>query len=108
MINEKLKKSLKKVVENDIKRLESEIKEYRQFKHLGTTNEDNALEFEAFSERLSLSKTAEKELKELKKALERMEQGKYGVCKVCGGSIETGRLKVYPAATTCATHAKSK
>ncbi|MDH4358603.1 MAG: hypothetical protein OEV37_01470 [Candidatus Berkelbacteria bacterium] len=108
MISQKLLKSLKKAIKFDIKRLEGEVKEYRKFKHLGTTNEDNALEFEAFEESLSLSKLAEKELKELKKALERIEEGKYGICKKCSGVIEAGRLKVYPAATTCATHAKDK
>lgn len=35
-------------------------------------------------------------------ALERIEEGSYGVCEACEGPIQYGRLLVYPEATTCA------
>jgi len=108
MIDEKFIKRQKRLIENDIKRLEGEIKGYKKYSSIGDTNEDNALEFEAFEEKLALLKTAEKDIKELKEALRRIEQGKYGICEISGEQIESARLKVFPAATRCATHAKSK
>jgi DnaK suppressor protein len=37
-------------------------------------------------------------------ALARIESGTYGVCEVCGASIEKERLAADPAATTCKQH----
>lgn len=34
-------------------------------------------------------------------AFHRMEQGEYGICESCGGSIDLSRLKVNPAARMC-------
>ena len=36
-----------------------------------------------------------------KKALSRLNIGKYGVCESCGGMIDTDRLMVYPETTFC-------
>jgi RNA polymerase-binding transcription factor DksA len=108
MLDEKFVKKQKKIVESDIARLEKEVAANRKYYNIGSNNEDNTLEFEAFEEKLALTKNDEKELKELKKALARIEEGKYGICQKCGEPIELGRLKAYPAATYCATHAKTK
>ena len=35
-------------------------------------------------------------------ALERVEQGRYGLCLVCGEPIEIGRLTVFPESRECA------
>ncbi len=37
-------------------------------------------------------------------ALSRIEKGTYGVCQVCGGTIEEARLSADPAAATCVKH----
>jgi RNA polymerase-binding transcription factor DksA len=37
-------------------------------------------------------------------ALEKIENGTYGTCDVCGGTIEEARLEADPAATTCIEH----
>ena len=37
----------------------------------------------------------------IKKALERIENGTYGVCEECGGKISDERLKARPVATVC-------
>lgn len=37
-------------------------------------------------------------------ALARLEQGRYGVCEVCGSPIPAGRLEARPWATTCVAH----
>ena len=38
---------------------------------------------------------------QVKKALAAIRVGKYGICEVCGKSIDTARLKAYPEATKC-------
>lgn len=37
-------------------------------------------------------------------ALSRIEKNTYGVCAVCGNTIEEARLSANPAATTCVVH----
>ncbi|MBI3020142.1 MAG: TraR/DksA C4-type zinc finger protein [Parcubacteria group bacterium] len=37
-------------------------------------------------------------------ALARIDEGKYGVCEVCGERIEEDRLKADPSAPTCKEH----
>lgn len=39
----------------------------------------------------------------LREALERLEEGTYGVCTGCGGSISFGRLFVFPETPECAS-----
>jgi RNA polymerase-binding transcription factor DksA len=41
---------------------------------------------------------------DIKAALRRIEEGTYGVCKVCSQPIEEDRLEANPAADTCKTH----
>jgi RNA polymerase-binding transcription factor DksA len=106
MIDEKFVQSQKKVVELRILELESELSEYGKYSEMGNSDDENVQEFEVFEEKLALAKNAQKELSELKKVLARIERGTYGKCEICGGDIETGRLKAYLAAKTCVTHAK--
>ncbi|MGW6739182.1 TraR/DksA family transcriptional regulator [Streptomyces sp. NPDC055025] len=44
---------------------------------------------------------AKDRLADLDQALERLERGDYGRCKVCGEPIPAERLEVRPAASTC-------
>ena len=43
-------------------------------------------------------------IKTIEAALERVENGTYGLCIVCGAPIGEGRLKVVPTAKTCIDH----
>ncbi len=43
-------------------------------------------------------------LKEVKEALAKIDDEKYGICEVCGESIEEDRLTANPAAKTCKLH----
>ena len=108
MIENEFIQNQKKVIESDIKRLDKEVASNSKFEDIGSNNEDSALEYESFEEKLALNKTAEKDLGELKAALKQIENGTYGICKKCGQEIERGRLKAYPAATYCVTHAQKK
>jgi len=47
----------------------------------------------------------EAQYREVKKALEKMDAGTYGICDVCGDEIPIERLEANPAATTCIAHA---
>jgi RNA polymerase-binding transcription factor DksA len=49
----------------------------------------------------------EKQLKDVKMALEKMENGNYGICEIGGEEIEEDRLKANPSARTCKTHMNS-
>lgn len=43
-------------------------------------------------------------LADVRKALENIEVGTYGVCEVCNQAIEEERLEANPAARTCMAH----
>lgn len=46
--------------------------------------------------------------RQIKKALERIKVGQYGICEDCGNMIDTDRLGVVPEATLCASCAKKR
>lgn len=39
--------------------------------------------------------------RQIKKALEMVKKGKYGICEVCSKMIDTDRLAIFPEATKC-------
>ena len=50
---------------------------------------------------LSILEQVEAELAEVEQALGRLEEGTYGRCEACGGSIEDARLEARPEARLC-------
>ncbi len=46
------------------------------------------------------------EIKQIKDALKRIDEGTYGVCLECGEDIDPRRLKALPNATRCISCAK--
>jgi RNA polymerase-binding transcription factor DksA len=48
--------------------------------------------------------TAETELGDVEHALDRLDDGSYGTCEVCGDPIGDDHLEAHPAARTCARH----
>jgi len=107
MITKDFIKIQRKLIEKKIELLQKEISQNKKYEDLGSTDEDKAKEFENFEERTALSRSEKKEIKNLKNALGRIDKGTYGKCKVDGEPIEIGRLKIYPEAEYCATHAKT-
>lgn len=59
---------------------------------------------EEFVTNQALNETLEERYKEIKSALERIENGTYGTCEVEGEKIEEDRLEANPAARTCKAH----
>ena len=52
----------------------------------------------------TIASTSE-QIARLRAALERIDNGTYGVCEVCGQPIPGARLEVRPDATRCVQHA---
>ncbi|MEW6443567.1 MAG: TraR/DksA family transcriptional regulator [bacterium] len=51
--------------------------------------------------RLRLNERERQKLKQIEDALERIEEGTFGICDRCGEKIPFGRLKVMPSTTVC-------
>jgi RNA polymerase-binding transcription factor DksA len=61
---------------------------------------DAADRFEDFEERTSMLRTLQTRLTDVKDALTKIENGKFGICEVSGEKIEADRLEANPAART--------
>ena len=57
---------------------------------------------------LARRERANGKLEKLEAALQRMEEGTYGVCEACGQAIEPERLAALPIATLCITCAHQR
>ena len=51
--------------------------------------------------RLRLTEREREKLREIEEALERVDDGSFGVCDKCGEKIPVGRLKAMPSTTVC-------
>lgn len=49
----------------------------------------------------TLARNSQEILRQVERALERMQEGTYGTCELCGEPIAKGRLEALPHATTC-------
>jgi RNA polymerase-binding transcription factor DksA len=67
-------------------------------------NEEVAERIEAYEGNTAILKELEIRFNEIKTALKKIEEGKYGNCEVCGKPIEEDRLQANPAARTCKEH----
>jgi leucyl-tRNA synthetase len=54
--------------------------------------------------RVGILDKLELRLGNVKTALEKIENGSYGICKICGEKIEEDRLEANPASLTCKKH----
>jgi DnaK suppressor protein len=57
---------------------------------------------------LALKQRAESKAQSLRLALRRAEEGDYGICEVCGGSIDPARLAILPHTKRCIKCAQQK
>ena len=53
---------------------------------------------------LSVQEDVEGRLEDIARALEKLDDGTYGTCEVCGEAIPDERLEAVPAARYCVTH----
>ena len=62
---------------------------------------DDASEAYEQAKDLALRQNAEQVLAQVTDALERFEQGMYGICEHCGADIDPARIKALPYVTLC-------
>ncbi|MBI4359370.1 MAG: TraR/DksA C4-type zinc finger protein [Candidatus Nealsonbacteria bacterium] len=67
----------------------------------GSSLEEEADEVEEYVNLLPVERALEARLSEINLALERVQQGKYGLCEKCGQAIAAPRLETIPEARTC-------
>ncbi len=97
---EKLKKKLlaeKELIEGNLKKFESELDFGDDADHM----EEETDETEETASFLSVKDNQDKRLTQIDKALERIDNGSYGICEACGGKIETEILKIDPESLLC-------
>jgi RNA polymerase-binding transcription factor DksA len=113
--------NLKKQLEKEKKKLELELST------VGRINPDNPNDWEAvpsdmddrssdlndfsdnieaFETNTAILKQLETQLIDVKIALKKIDEGKYGICEVCGKEIGKERLEANPAARVCQDHMK--
>lgn len=61
-------------------------------------------ESEEYTNRLAVEYALEKDLAEIKAALDRIARDAYGACMQCGEPISSERLRAFPEAATCGKH----
>ncbi len=65
---------------------------------------ETADKIEELEENTAIVSELESKLADIKKALDKIEQGTYGICEVGDEPIELDRLEANPSATTCKKH----
>ncbi len=73
--------------------------------------DDTATEPDEIADRIEELEGNEAEIREIsalqkniERALNKIEEGRYGICEIDGGAIEEDRLEANPSARTCKTH----
>ncbi|NQV00317.1 MAG: hypothetical protein HQ538_06280 [Parcubacteria group bacterium] len=72
-----------------------------KFPQLGDKEDENANEVALYSDNLTLERTLEKNLQDVKKSLQSIKKKTYGKCKYCKKEIDKKRLLVRPASSAC-------
>ena len=63
--------------------------------------EEEATEAQELEKRLALEKRTRDQMAEVEHALQKFEEGTYGLCDSCGQHIDPARLEALPQATLC-------
>lgn len=71
------------------------------FPQFGAKDDENAAEVATFSDALSLQRKIEDALNDVRRALDHMRLGEYGVCRYCGKPIDERRLLARPESGSC-------
>lgn len=92
-------------LEADKKRLELELGELTQNDEEESNFRDEVADrLEEQEENEAGEEELKEELREIRSALAKIEEGTYGYCSICKQPIEEERLDANPAAATCIAH----
>lgn len=72
-----------------------------KFPEFGDKLDENAQEIDEYTTNLATDKVLESSLRDIDKALERIENNTYGICKYCHKPINPKRLLARPVASAC-------
>ena len=112
-MNNEIVNKTKAILEEKKGKLEEELKTFAAsnpktnggfdttFPQYGDKEDENAAEVATFTDNLSVDITLESNLRDVKRALERIAAGTYGVCKYCGKNIDEKRLAARPESGSC-------
>ncbi|GIW67331.1 MAG: DnaK suppressor protein [Candidatus Parcubacteria bacterium] len=99
---EKIKNRLEKEREELVLIIESYKKEPEEFLKESVSSADEIADRYEYKQEIHLKKEAlEERLKEIERALRKIEEGNYGICENCGQKIEDQRLKIDLSAILC-------
>ncbi|AKM82597.1 TPA: hypothetical protein DD449_01340 [Candidatus Berkelbacteria bacterium] len=98
----------KHALEKELVRLEEQYCLTKEHPEYGSSDDENAQEVEVIQENLGLQRNLKNIIKDTKAAIKKIEKEKYGICDICRGPIEPGRLKAFPVASMCVTCANKK
>lgn len=71
------------------------------FPNLGDKEDENAAEVAAYSDILTIERALESALRDVRGALKRIKEDKYGICKYCSQPISEPRLLARPVSSAC-------
>lgn len=97
----KMRKRLIKRREVLIEQVEDERRKAEPSFMANPDRADLAYDYSYRSRRLSLLEQLEEQLSDVEKALQRIEEGTYGICTNCGKAILPERLEALPSAALC-------
>ena len=102
---------LKRQLEQELKEVEqqleaSELPETTELSNYDNHPADNASDLTDQLTEMAIDEHRSDNGEEIKKALQAMEDGTYGICASCGEEIPLGRLEAMPKALTCVEHAE--
>jgi DnaK suppressor protein len=101
-ILQKKERQLKKQLANVANKRKSVKGDYKaRFPFFGHGKDEDAQEVTHYEKQISIEHQLEGELEKVNIALKKIEENKYGVCKVCKKKIKPERLKIYPEAEHC-------
>ena len=77
------------------------LQEYNEMNDVMSKADESAGEISDLINDFAVTESLEKTLKDIKQALNMMENGDYGVCKYCKIEIPLPRMRVRPVSTSC-------
>jgi len=104
MLNAETINQLKKKLEDERTQVGLEIKELEKMPDFGSDTdhfEEETDQTEEYGANLSMSEALKERLREIEDALDKIANGKYGICEKCGSEIDIELLNVDPESRLC-------